>query len=292
MKKGVLCLTKTLGDVVVGNVLAKNIKLQNDSIELDYIVEDKYMDLIKYSPHISKVIPIKNTLQEWDNILSMFLSYDVVFCPQQTTPEDNVWHQKEKYRYNHLVDFYAERCNIKLLDRKLCIYSNDVSKKAIKNDIAIHTKTLAGVKDWGRFKELCDVLYQDGYTITQLGQSLSEKVVNDIDFVMWSLKDVIDYFLRGSCKIFIGLDSGLSYVAASAGVNVIQIMGATVPETSGAYGDNVHVILSKQNEDCSMIRKGIRCHGINKGICNYGEKCINNISVNDVVKKVKEIING
>lgn len=291
--KGVICLTKTIGDIVLGNVLVKNIKLKYPDIELDYIVEEKYIDLVIYNPHIKNVFPLGN----WDKVLKVISDpkYDKVFFAQQTSAWDNCWHQKEEDRNQHLLDFYAKRCDIELIDRKLEIFAESLPSPISTLShpvIAIHTKTLADVKDWSKFSELATVLKErTGGAVVQLAAPTDPEIPG-AHKISLPLKGVISFFKEKCCNVFIGLDSGLSYIAASFDVPSVILQGATIPLTSGPYGPNVVNLFSQPHEQCIKERKGIRCHGIDGGKCKYGVKCINKITVENIIKEVTNILKG
>lgn len=294
MSKGIICLTRTVGDVVLGNVLVKNIKLQYPDIELDYIVEKKYEDLIKYNPNISNTISVDNTDNEFDNILKLVSSnkYDYVFFPQQTNAIDNSWHQTPQYGKGHILNFYAKRCGIKIQDYKIKLYTDNVLLELppFKHpNVWIHTTTLADVKDWDRFGELVFELQKLDINVYQIGLP-SDKIISGIPLITLPIKDVMSVFKQGLCDLFIGLDSGLSYIAAAFDVPQICIMGATISETSAPFGDNVTVLLSDTLKECREKRNNTRCHGISGGKCEFGSKCINKITVSQVIDKVIDII--
>jgi len=155
-----------------------------------------------------------------------------------------------------------------------------------KPTIAIHTKTLANVKDWSGFTKLAAELNKKHYSVIQLGTK-NDITIEGATKVTLSLKEVMLFFKEKSCNTFIGLDSGLTYIAAAFDTPTIQIMGATTNVTSGAWGNSVTTLLAEQNKDCIKQRHGIRCHGLLGGICRFGEKCINKITVEQVLKEIK-----
>ena len=291
MSRGIVCLTRTLGDTVIGNVLVKNIKLSNPKIELDYIVEQTYADLVQYNPYISNVIPISSTEKDWDTVLSTICSsqYDKVFFAQQTSGWDNNWHQRIETRNSHLLDYYAERCNVNITDRKLELFVEDCLVPSLTADssktIAIHTQTLANVKDWSKFSDLVAYLKSLGYDIVHFVRSGEQHIDGSVRAEL-SIKQVMNFFKQHLCKSFVGLDSGLSYISAAFGVTTIVIQGATIPVTSGPWGNNVIHIVGNANEDCIKNRNNVRCHGILNGNCNFGSKCIDNVTVDEVVKAI------
>lgn len=284
--KDVVVLTRTLGDVVLGNVLAHNIKLQFPDSELDYIVESRYADILLGNPAISGVVPIRETRSEWDDVLHKISngSYRHVFLPQQTTREDNIWHQVEKHRHQHLVDFYAKRCGIRLSDRRLIVFPQlkDGDPVADKGTVVVHARTLVPSKDWAHFGEFVIRLREKGVRVVQVGTSEDSTVPSDEDLRgKLSLRQLIVYLK--SCSAFVGLDSGISYLAAAVGIPTYVIQGPTIPETSGPFGPNVVNLLSPTRKECETVR----CHGN----CRFVQEeplgsCINRWGVDDIWKQI------
>ncbi|MEK6881263.1 MAG: hypothetical protein AABY22_16700 [Nanoarchaeota archaeon] len=98
-KKGLGILTRTLGDVCIGNTLSKGIKAKYPDIELDWIVEARYKDILEGNPDIKNIITIEETGKDWDKVLRMAAcdGYDKVFMFQQVNSVDNMWHHNNKY---------------------------------------------------------------------------------------------------------------------------------------------------------------------------------------------------
>ena len=295
--RGIICLTRTLGDVVLGNVLVKNIIKKFPGIELDYVVEENYKPLVEDNPNIKNVIIINNMFEEWDKILKILAldGYDEIFVPQQLSLTDNVWHQSPKFGESHLLNFYAGRSNLKIVDSSLELYVKNVilddSKVLFKSPtIVMHNTTLVDVKNWSKFNELSSALRDKfGCNIVQLGLPSDKEILGAVRLNL-SLKEIMEFFNRKLCDIFIGLDSGLSYVAAAFRVPVVALYGATSIKTSGVYGDTVKIILAESNSECKIKRADIKCHGILGGMCQFPPKCVDNISVESVIKMVEKIL--
>jgi len=284
--KGILVLTRTFGDVMIANVVIKNIKLQYPGIELDYVVEQRYVELVSKNPLINKVIPLEQTDNDWDSVLRMITSgYDKVFMAQQVCREDNWWHQVDKYRYRNLLDFYARKCHIEIKDRDLVWYQDEgvtppVEIKTTKN-VFCHTTTLGRPKNWPSFKELGKSLQERGFSVYQVGLNTDVSMNLKQEFDLRSkmtVQELVKVMNTKETVCFVGLDSGLSFVAAAAGLKVICIMGASVPRTSGPYGENILNILSKTRPECV----GRRCHALFSK-CKYGKACIDTIEVETVL---------
>jgi len=285
--KVMLVLTKTLGDVVLIHNLIDGIHKEYKDPEIDIFVDEKYKDIIVGNPKMSVVYCMKSWLNNWAKILERTFEYDVVLIPQQLHMEDNVWHQLDHLRHQHLVDFYLDRCRLpkRTKEDKLKIFPLEDDVDAVKAleikspYIVIHTTSLVPSKDWSYFNELTLSMIHEGVDVVQVGADTDTLVDKAMDLrSKLSFKQIA--VLCSKAKCFVGLDSGLSYVSAASGAKTIVLQGATVPETSGPFGENVINIVSETREEC----KDKRCHGN----CKFNDKCINRISIIDVLAEVKK----
>ena len=154
----------------------------------------------------------------------------------------------------------------------------------------IHTKSLVDVKDYGHFKTVSNLLKDIGYQVFQLGLE-DDPNLEGVEKLTLPLKELMTRFSNKECDLFIGLDSGLSFIAAAYGTPCIVILGATNKTTSGPWGENVKILQSVQHERCFIDRKGVRCHGIMNGKCGFGEKCINSINPGEILKLAQQVLN-
>ena len=281
-------LLRTLGDVVLGNTLVKEIKRTYPDSHLTWFVNAEYAELVRYNPLVDKV----RYPPRWDEVLIAISSdFDIVMLPYQTTPEDNAWHQVDKHRHQHLLDFYAKRCGITIQDRKLYAYPQTNAWKYEPKDrtIALHSTTLVTSKNWQGLPELVTMLRADGYRTVQVG-STSDVVLKEVDEDLrgrMDLSELTNYLSK--CTAMIGMDSGLSYVAAATGIPTFVIQGPTIPLTSGPFGTNVTNILSETREEC----QDRRCHGN----CAFAKEepngsCINRLTVERAVSIVNATLTG
>lgn len=286
--KGLLVLLRTLGDVVLVNTLAHNIKLKYPDIVLTVAVNREYKDILDGNPAISDIICPKS----WDDCLYEMScnGYQKVFCAYQTTREDNIWHSVDKYRHQHLLDFYAARCGVELKERRLMVFPQreDGDPLPVANTIAVHTTTLVPSKNWVGIGELVCRLRAKGHRIVQLGMDGDGQVEADEDLRgKLQLRQTIGYLSK--CRGFIGMDSGLSYVAAAVGIPTFVIQGPTIPMTSGPFGSNVVNLVSETRQECVEVR----CHGN----CKYADQepygsCINRLQTNTVEAEVERLLCG
>lgn len=291
-----LVLLRTLGDVMLVHNLVDGIFKKygkDETVEVHVYTNAQYEDLLTGNPKIHKIHTHENWLTNWDQLLKESFTYDEVMIPQQLCREDNMWHQMDHLRNQHLVDFYLERCRLPKRDEteRLKFFGEEGIEVVDENYIVVHTTTLVKSKNWYYMCNLIERLIDKGYIVYQIG------AVTDISPMKVSIpenyKDVRGTLsfkqIAGLCKnakAFIGLDSGISYIAAASGCKSIIIQGPTVPTTSGPWGDEVYSILSPTPDACAQKR----CHGN----CRYEKKmpqgsCINLIAIDSVINIFEEI---
>lgn len=284
MKKIACILYRTLGDVVLCNTLAKEIKKKYPESHLTWYVNEEYAEVITFSPDIDEIACPPNK----DFILKEVSSgiYDEVFWFAQETVEDNIWHQVDKYRHQHLVDFYAQRCGFKITERREYMYPQKqdfttvdaiLAERKIPTEkmCAIHTATLVPSKNWDKFLFLYKELKLSDYAVLQVGGLKDVFVVSEAeDFrKQVSLNQLAALLSR--CKFFVGLDSGVSYISSAMDIPTYVLMGPTIPTTSGPIGSKVKPLVATVGKECEVIR----CHGN----CKLNNPCINNIPLKAIL---------
>lgn len=293
--KILLILQRTLGDCILINTLTKGIKVKYPDSEITVTIWPEYKDVIETNPDITNLFIEK----DWDRVLKEAVSngYDKVMIPYQLSHTCTCWHNNNKFKNGHLLDFYAKRCGITIPERKCYMYPTEGDIGTIDNLIkdlkidnsrivAMHTTSLVTAKDWPieKFNNLAAMLKDKGYVVCQIGTEKDKKIDATLSIDLTgriTLRQIAAFLIR--CKCFIGIDSGISYIAASQDIPVICIMGMSSPITSGPIGNNVTFIEPQRPPECSWP-----CHTN----CRLGQdrECIKNINTEQVFQKFMEII--
>jgi len=84
--------------------------------------------------------------------------------------------------------------------------------------------------------------------------------------------------LAALADLFITTDTGPMHLAAAAGGRVVALFGATAPWRTGPYGPG-HVV----------VRAGIECSPCFKRECAIGVRCMQEISVDEVMGKIDNV---
>lgn len=284
-----LVMLKTLGDVVLATTLVHELKVEYPDAEIHIYTNKLYAGIFDGNQDVFEV----HAPDDW-NYNSLFIEmaakgYDRVFAPYQVRPECNMWHQDPHTRNQHLVDFYWHRMGMHrpITDRECYLYPSEADQKAadafISTDVprvAVHSTTGVETKDWPHFDALTEELRKAGYGVVQIGARSDKGVKGAVD-----LRGKLSFTELGAfltkCAAFVGLDSGLSYIADAVKTPTIVIQGSTDPKTSGPISARVvHLFAEKTGyEDCQTIR----CH-VN---CRHERNCINEITVDMVLDRLE-----
>ena len=255
------------------------------------------MELVDTNPDVNGLV----ITEDHDVVLAEATSgrYDMVFFPAQLSHTDTCWHHREKYKHGHLVDFYARRCGLaEITDRRTYMFpSIGDQTKAVnvwtgmgeemseeRKRIVIHTTTRCPSKDWHLFGELVKELRQAYLApkIIQVGGPKDTDCGADID-----MRGKLTYNeIAAVCSmsdLFIGVDSGLAYIADSVECPIVLMMGMSTQGTSGPISGRVDFIEPKRPSDCEWP-----CHSN----CSKPSPCIRTITLEEVLNHVKGQIGG
>lgn len=306
MKKIALVLLRTLGDVVLINTLAETIKnWHGRDSHLTVYVNPEWQEIIANNPTIDCIKADYDYHKNFIGIYKLYLTtvYDEVFVAQQTSREDNNWHQFPESKNQHLYDYYLYRIGIprkgEHVDRTIRMYPSQADEEKateIHNSIGhprmivFHTTSGNPFKDLSMdsWAKVLGFLTDLGYVAVQVGLP-TDKNVPGIEgtgkYVDLRGKVSINeaHCLIKKSEAFLGLDSGMSFVASATGVSTFVFYGCTIPMTSGPWGSNVHTYVSKE---CSVAkeRNHTRCHSQ----CNAQQKCVDLLSADDLIAFIRD----
>jgi ADP-heptose:LPS heptosyltransferase len=286
------CMLKTLGDVLIGTTLVRELKKDYPDSEIHVFTNKMYGELFSNNPEVFEI----HAPDDWNpNLLFMQMAsgeYDKVFCPIQQRRECNAWHQIEETRHQNLLDFYWMRMgrHRPITERECYLFPTDAdflkASEHITLDVprvAIHTTSGVESKDWPYFDRLVEELRVAGYGVVQVGGRDDKKVKGAVDLCGKMTFLELAAFLSQTAA-FVGLDSGVSYIADAMKTPTIVIQGSTNPLTSGPISNRVIHLFAKETgyADCQVIR----CHAN----CRHEVNCNTKISVQDVLSKLEPIL--
>jgi heptosyltransferase I len=137
------------------------------------------------------------------------------------------------------------------------------------------------------FADLADRLVKEKKAVVIFTGSPADREVNERIISMMSetamnwtgettLKELAA--LASLSALFITTDTGPMHLAAAAGAKVLALFGPTAPWRTGPYGPS-HVV----------IRTGIACSPCFKRTCEIGVRCMEGITVEEVMKQISNL---
>ncbi len=155
-----------------------------------------------------------------------------------------------------------------------------------------------------RYAELCDELI-DKYK----AKIIFTGDVNEIDLIDSVQKNMDNknstinaagkislnqlFYLISKCDLFIGNDAGPMHIAAAQGAKTIGLFGPNLPVRFGPYGKGNIGLYKGYNcefSPCINVHKGQVPDCLYPKDSNDYQKCMKNISVNDVLREVEKLV--
>jgi len=307
--KILVVLFKTLGDVCMGTTVVRALKSKFPDSTIDFATMPQNKNILEGNPDINQIVLLDNYYDA--NLYAIENEYDEIYRLGMANVMDTCWHHIPEQQNQHLVEWYAKRAGIDVLDDKnIYIYTNQEDVDSVddywsdiqsdKKIVVLHTTSGAhpGVgpiesKDWPieRFNELANKLEQDGYSLIQIG-AFSDKKIKSKNIIDWTGKFTFkqNAELIRRCSGYIGVDSGPAYLAGWTGVPTVLIMGSTQNTKDGPSvgprNDSVHYLNAPkpQHPACSPVPCYVRCQ------INKPGGCIVDVSVDQVINKIKEVM--
>jgi len=288
MERILIVLWRTLGDVILGSTIVAEVIKKYPDAEITFAVWPEYAELVDTNPQVKGLILTK----DWDVVLQEACSdrYVHIMILSQVEHTSTCWHQREKYKHGHLIDFYARRAGIEITERRTYMFPSEKDMEKVKEiaepeapkTIIIHTTSLVPEKNWPHFQEFIDEfnLIHAGRRIVQVGGP-DDPLLNGVQDQRGKLTYNEIAALCSMADLFIGVDSGLTYIADSVECPIVCIMGMSNPVTSGPISGRACFIEPERPAECEWP-----CHTN----CKLGKPCINTVTVEEVMKHVEEEI--
>ena len=101
------------------------------------------------------------------------------------------------------------------------------------------------------------------------------------------------FYLMTRCRLFIGNDAGPMHIAAAQGIKTLGLFGPNLPVRFGPYGKGntgLYKGYNCQYSPCINVHKGQIPDCLYPKDSNDYQKCMKNISVDDVLKEVEKLV--
>lgn len=173
-------------------------------------------------------------------------------------------------------------------EEKAKVFLKDKTRKEKQKYVCISTSSTAGCKHWHGWQEVVDYLSSKGYKVVVIQKEpLDYMDLKGLDNVIFpdtgsDIQEAMSWLYN--CEFYIGLSSGISWLAHSLGKEVIMIAGFTEPFNEFS---------------CRRVINYNACHGcwhnhlFDKGIWNWCPEhkdterefeCMKSIKLNDIIE--------
>jgi len=203
--------------------------------------------------------------------------------------------EHEVERNLHLLEYHGIHVNSRKTFFDIAEEKISWAKSFLEREIgnfkiiaAIHPGSPVPLKHWSysKYSELADILIEGrNFQVIFLGTEDEKAIIEEIQSKMrhdsLSLAGKTDLQELGAilqnCVLFIGNDSGPMHIASAVGTKTIGLFGPGNPKRFGPYG-----------EHCYTIRK-TKCPPCLAEKCKLGIKCIDEITVSDVLELIDSL---
>lgn len=157
---------------------------------------------------------------------------------------------------------------------------------------------------YNRYAELCDeIIARHEAKIIFVGSLNEAELIGDIQKKMENRNKTVNaagkitlsqlFYLTSKCGLFIGNDAGPMHIAAAQGVKTLGLFGPNLPARFGPYGKGNIGLYKGYNcefSPCINVHKGEIPDCLYPKNSNDYQKCMKNISVDDVLKEVEKMV--
>lgn len=156
---------------------------------------------------------------------------------------------------------------------------------------------------YDRYAELCDEIgIKHKARIIFVGSSGESELIDSIQKKMESKKTINAagkitlnqlFYLISKSSLFIGNDAGPMHIAAAQGIKTLGLFGPNLPIRFGPYGKGNIGLYKGYNcefSPCINVHKGQVPDCLYPKNSNDYQKCMKNISVDDVLKEVEKLV--
>ena len=184
--------------------------------------------------------------------------------------------------------------------------SNGIKDKDFAVCVAPGAAESAKARMWpyDRYAGLCDeIIAKYDAKLIFIGSSNEIELIGNIQKIMENKNKTVNaagkitlnqlFYLISKCNLFIGNDAGPMHIAAAQGIKTLGLFGPNLPIRFGPYGKGNIGLYKGHNcefSPCINVHKGQVPDCLYPKNSNDYQKCMKNISVDDVLKEIEKMI--
>ena len=315
----------SLGDILLTTPLIRSIKNKFHDLQIDFLLKDRYSDVLKYNPHIRKLFNFKpkedDSIEEissndYELIIDLqnnFRSKKILEKFKTKSAPHIVKFRKLDYKKFLLVNFkintlkeappipvrYSQTIGFNILDEKgLEIFLPEQIKSVLdsgENYIGFAPGSRHFTKMWPKefYIYLAKILLARGFKVVLFGGKDDKTTCEEITK---AVPDLINYCNDDNilqmaadmkkCKAIICNDSGLMHTACAVETPVLSFFGSTVKEFGFTPYKNKNLILENNSLSCRP------CSHIGREECPKKHfKCMMELTPEQAFNKLNLLLN-
>lgn len=266
-----------LGDCLMTTAALRGLKQKNPGCFIRYVTHPHSMQILEGNKYIDEL-----TEQPKRADKKIYFTY----------PEDEGYPHEPMTR--HLIKIFNEcaelpdhdiqmECTLSEKDEKFGKYFKSYYGKYV----TIHAKGgWSPYKNWydDRWEIVIDELFKKKFMTIQIGHKEDPIIKGTIDFRGHTIKEAIGLIKHAS--LHLGVDSFTNHVSVAVGTPAVILFGSTSPIGSG-YEQNINIYKSLSCQPCYKEHEWSETYN---GPCPYGKKCMDLITVKEVISAVFELL--
>jgi len=327
LKKILLIKPRGIGDIVLSTIILDDLKKNFPSAEIHYLTETFAKDSLVNNPLVAKVHTMDKTefvlkvaarlrKEKYDLVIDLWSNPRSAQITFLTHAKYRVGfsYRGRRYAYNILGtsekgEHHSSEHNLELLkvlgieitSKRIHFYireeDNSWAKQFIQTNLPTGKKIIGIIPSGGwpskrcepsKWVELCNAIKEKYDVIFLILWGPGDE--SDANYIKSNLKD--DAFLIPevkigklsalikNCDMIIANDSGPMHIAAALGIPTLGIFGPTNPKAHGPYSPNSSYV----------FKEDLHCIICNKLVCPYKHECMTQLPVEEVMKKVGNLL--
>ena len=281
-----IALRESAGDIFLITATIDSLKKKYPNSNIFVATSPQFYNILEENPSVKGVLEFDQTMYDYRAYTKWAMNdnpFDIVYAPAvQTQLVPSNW-LNGKYAV-YLAQFYANACNVKL--GETFIKEQDIEEFTLPQEY-ITVQGQSG-QDPKNYDYLNEVISKLKLPIVQIGAKDDKKIngLNIIDLRGQTTFRQAATIIK-SAKMHLGLDSVLMHFAAHFKVPSVVIFGGTLPQAAiNPEHDFIRVIEPEDRGPCVTSCHLIECAAKQQGY----DKCINNVPVDEVLEKCREIL--
>lgn len=261
------------GDVLMTTQCFKGIKERHDGMDLVYMTQPRFQDIVIGNPYIDKIV-------DWnENLLN---AYEVVYNPHGEKILYGGFNSLDVKLYSMYPYFCGVEADEMFIQEILPVI------ELPKEYIVIHTT--GGMAEYRTYRHMNMVIKNIGIPVVQIGGG-SDTVCHEAIDLRKKLSWREAAWVMGRAKAAVVIDSFPSHLAGALGTPVVVLFGPAPERVVGPRVQDKDDYIALEPDMLQVCRSMTRCWGLrNRQIVKCLSPCINTISPEKIRNALNHLI--